>query len=114
MVCCSEEIYQELNSISFNCCSPHSLQLLADEEKSFADNQHNQLPEPEEINTKVEDEDIEVVTLHDKFTSCSSSSRDERTFFDFSSEDVEKIRNVSFSHENYTGHVSLVVNLASF
>ena len=60
MVCCSEEIYQELNSISFNCCSPHSLQLLADEEKSLADNQH---PVPEEINTKVEEEDIEVIEV---------------------------------------------------
>merc|ERR1712154_680260 len=51
----------------------------------------------------------------DKFTRCSSSSAgDDRSFFDFSTEDIEKTRNVSFSHPNYTGHVSLVVNLASF
>jgi len=51
----------------------------------------------------------------DKFTRCSSSSAgDDRSFFDFSTEDIEKTRNVSFSHQNYTGHVSLVVNLASF
>ena len=49
------------------------------------------------------------------FTTCSSSSDgDDTTFFDFSSEDIEKTRNVSFSHQNYTGGVSLVVNLASF
>jgi len=51
----------------------------------------------------------------DKFTRCSSScGGDDTTFFDFSTEDIEKTRNVSFSHQNYTGHVSLVVNLASF
>jgi len=59
--------------------------------------------------------DFSSAVPEDKFTSCSSTcGGDDRTFFDFHSEDIEKTRNVSFSHQNYTGHVSLVVNLASF
>lgn len=50
----------------------------------------------------------------DKFTTCSTPEGDERSFFDFTTEDIEKTRNVSFSHQNYTGKVTLVVNLASF
>jgi len=49
----------------------------------------------------------------DKFSSCISPE-DGRSFFDFHTEDIEKTRNVSFSHKNYTGKVTLVVNLASF
>jgi len=49
----------------------------------------------------------------DKFSSCSSPE-DGRSFFDFHTEDIERTRNVSFSHQNYTGKVTLVVNLASF
>jgi len=59
--------------------------------------------------------DFSSAVPEDKFTRCSSScGGDDTTFFDFSTEDIEKTRNVSFSHQNYTGHVSLVVNLASF
>ena len=57
--------------------------------------------------------DFSSAVPEDKFTSCSHGE-DETSLFDFSSEDIEKRRNVSFSHQNYTGHVSLVVNLASF
>ena len=50
----------------------------------------------------------------DKFRSCSDPNGADGSLFDFSSEDIEKINNVSFSHENYTGKALLVVNLASF
>jgi len=50
----------------------------------------------------------------DKFSVCKDPSEARQSFYDFSSEDIEKLRNVSFSHQNYTGKVSLVVNLASF
>merc|ERR1712241_127271 len=58
--------------------------------------------------------DFSSAVPEDMFTTCSSPDGDDTTFFDFSSEDIEKTRNVSFSHQNYTGGVSLVVNLASF
>ena len=50
----------------------------------------------------------------DKFSVCSDPSQAKQSFYHFSSEDIEKTRNVSFSHQNYTGKVTLVVNLASF
>jgi len=50
----------------------------------------------------------------DKFKSCHQSKGDNRSFYDFSSEDIEKLNNVSFDHPDYVGKVLLVVNLASF
>ena len=50
----------------------------------------------------------------DKFKSCHQSKGDNRSFYDFSSEDIEKLNNVSFDHPDYVGKILLVVNLASF
>ena len=51
----------------------------------------------------------------DKFTICSSFwGRDNKTFYDLSSEDIEKKRTISFSNDEYAGKILLVVNTASF
>eukprot|EP00092_Neocalanus_flemingeri_P022144 GFUD01024020.1.p1 GENE.GFUD01024020.1~~GFUD01024020.1.p1 ORF type:complete len:102 (+),score=24.41 GFUD01024020.1:133-438(+) len=49
----------------------------------------------------------------DKFTECVQPV-ESRSFHDFTTEDIEKLNNVSFSDPEYTGKVLLVVNLASF
>lgn len=53
----------------------------------------------------------EVAT--DKFTECAHSG-DSKSFNDFTTEDIEKLNNISFSDPEYAGKVLLVVNLASF
>jgi len=40
--------------------------------------------------------------------------KDSKSFHDFTTEDIEKLNNVSFSDPEYAGKVLLVVNLASF
>jgi len=40
--------------------------------------------------------------------------KDSTSFHDFTTEDIEKLNNVSFSDPEYAGKVLLVVNLASF
>merc|ERR1712210_333059 len=49
-----------------------------------------------------------------KFTSCKPRGNDPRSLNDFTTEDIEKMNNVSFSDPEYTNKVLLVVNLASF
>jgi len=63
-----------------------------------------------------EDKSLELgnVIPEEKFTSCKSSDSDIRSFHDFTTEDIEKVNNVSFSDPQYTNKVLLVVNLASF
>jgi len=50
----------------------------------------------------------------EKLQNCFREDGDERSFYDFWSEDIEKLNNVSFNHPDYVGNVLLVVNLASF
>jgi len=50
----------------------------------------------------------------DKFRSCKKHGSDPRSLNDFTTEDIEKMKNVSFSDPEYTNKVLLVVNLASF
>jgi len=50
----------------------------------------------------------------DKFTSCKPRGNDPRSLNDFTTEDIERLNNVSFSDPEYTNKVLLVVNLASF
>jgi len=45
---------------------------------------------------------------------CRMDLEDGRSFHQFTTEDIEKFNNVSFSDPEYTGKVLLVVNLASF
>merc|ERR1711885_42401 len=49
----------------------------------------------------------------DKFKECDEP-KDSKSFHDFTTEDIEKLNNVSFSDPEYAGKVLLVVNLASF
>jgi len=49
-----------------------------------------------------------------KYKDCDAAPLDNGSFYDFHSEDIHKINNVSFSHPDYVGQVLLVVNLASF
>jgi hypothetical protein len=49
-----------------------------------------------------------------KYTSCKPRGNDPRSLNDFTTEDIEKMNNVSFSDPEYTNKVLLVVNLASF
>jgi len=49
----------------------------------------------------------------DKYTTCVHPA-DSKSFSDFTTEDIEKLNNVSFSDPEYIGKVLLVVNLASF
>jgi len=49
-----------------------------------------------------------------KYTSCKPRGNDPRSLNDFTTEDIEKLNNVSFSDPEYTNKVLLVVNLASF
>jgi len=48
------------------------------------------------------------------YKDCRYQGSDSRSFYDFTTEDIEKVRNVSFSDPEYTNKVLLVVNLASF
>ena len=50
----------------------------------------------------------------DKYKNCLPQGEDTRSFYDYHSEDIEKLNNVSFSEPEYQGKVLLVVNLASF
>merc|ERR1711971_1175540 len=50
----------------------------------------------------------------EKYTSCRTRGNDPRSLNDFTTEDIEKMNNVSFSDPEYTNKVLLVVNLASF
>merc|ERR1739844_20681 len=50
----------------------------------------------------------------EKFTECEASENDADSLYNFTTEDIEKLRNISFSESEYTGKVLLVVNLASF
>jgi len=50
----------------------------------------------------------------EKYTSCRLRGNDPRSLNDFTTEDIEKMNNVSFSDPEYTNKVLLVVNLASF
>merc|ERR1712203_417156 len=50
----------------------------------------------------------------DKFTSYKPRGSDPRSLNDFTTEDIERLNNVSFSDPEYTNKVLLVVNLASF
>merc|ERR1712212_1439315 len=50
----------------------------------------------------------------EKYTSCKPRGNDPRSLNDFTTEDIEKMNNVSFSDPEYTNKVLLVVNLASF
>merc|ERR1712243_317287 len=47
------------------------------------------------------------------FKECQEP-KDSTSFYDFTTEDIEKLNNVSFSDPEYAGKVLLVVNLASF
>jgi len=49
----------------------------------------------------------------DKFKECFEP-KDSTSFHDFTTEDIEKLNNVSFSDPEYAGKILLVVNLASF
>jgi len=49
-----------------------------------------------------------------KYTSCKPRGNDPRSLNDFTTEDIEKLNNISFSDPAYTNKVLLVVNLASF
>jgi len=54
-------------------------------------------------------------TVHEsKFKDCDADPFNNGSFYDFQSEDIEKLNNVSFADPEYTGKVLLVVNLASF
>ena len=50
----------------------------------------------------------------DKYKNCLPQGEDTRSFYDYTSEDIEKLTNVSFSEPEYQGKVLMVVNLASF
>ena len=50
----------------------------------------------------------------DKYKNCLPQGEDTRSFYDYTSEDIEKMTNVSFSEPEYQGKVLMVVNLASF
>jgi len=50
----------------------------------------------------------------DKYRACSPQGSDTRSLNDFTTEDIEKMNNVSFSDPEYRNKVLLVVNLASF
>jgi len=50
----------------------------------------------------------------EKYTGCKPRGNDPRSLNDFTTEDIEKMNNVSFSDPEYTNKVLLVVNLASF
>jgi len=50
----------------------------------------------------------------DKYQNCVPQGEDTRSFYDYHSEDIEKLTNVSFSDPEYQGKVLMVVNLASF
>ena len=50
----------------------------------------------------------------DKYKNCLPQGEDTRSFYDYHSEDIEKMTNVSFSEPEYQGKVLMVVNLASF
>jgi len=50
----------------------------------------------------------------DKYKNCLPQGEDTRSFYDYNSEDIEKMTNVSFSEPEYQGKVLMVVNLASF
>ena len=50
----------------------------------------------------------------DKYQNCVPQGEDTRSFYDYHSEDIEKMSNVSFSAPEYQGQVLMVVNLASF
>ena len=50
----------------------------------------------------------------DKYQNCHPQGDDSRSFHDYSSEDIERLTNVSFSSEQYIGRVLLVVNTATF
>jgi len=50
----------------------------------------------------------------DKFKDCKPQGSDSRSLNDFTTEDIEKTTNVSFSGPEYSNKVLLVVNLASF
>merc|ERR1712128_275409 len=49
----------------------------------------------------------------DKFKKCDEP-KDLKSFHNFTTEDIEKLNNISFSDPEYAGKVLLVVNLASF
>merc|ERR1711892_183473 len=49
----------------------------------------------------------------DKFKECDEP-KDVKSFHNFTTEDIEKMNNISFSDPEYAGKVLLVVNLASF
>ena len=49
-----------------------------------------------------------------KYKNCLPQGEDTRSFYDYTSEDIEKMTNVSFSEPEYQGKVLMVVNLASF
>jgi len=54
-------------------------------------------------------------TVHqDMFKQCQPQGADSRSLYDFTTEDIEKLNNVSFSEPQFTNKVLLVVNLASF
>jgi len=59
--------------------------------------------------------DLRVLTKvpEENYKECVNS-KDSKSFYDFTTEDVEKLNNVSFNDPKYKGKVLLVVNLASF
>jgi len=50
----------------------------------------------------------------ENYKDCKDQGLDTRSLYDFTTEDIEKVRNVSFSDPEYTNKVLLVVNLAGF
>merc|ERR1712236_167166 len=50
----------------------------------------------------------------EKFTECEAPEDDTNSLYNFTTEDIEKLNNISFSDPKYTDKVLLVVNLASF
>jgi len=50
----------------------------------------------------------------DKYQDCSIDAADNTVLYNFTTEDIEKKENISFSAPEYTNKVLLVVNLASF
>merc|ERR1712215_648705 len=41
----------------------------------------------------------------ERFTECEASENDADSFYNFTTEDIEKLRNISFSDPEYTGKV---------
>jgi len=57
---------------------------------------------------------LAMMSLRTSSEAVKKHGSDPRSLNDFTTEDIEKMKNVSFSDPEYTNKVLLVVNLASF